>query len=256
MAAVWRRHHGRISRPLGLQTDPVSPFPLVSVEPPNPQLSAPVALITGGGGALAQALNRELRSQGWQVSAPLRQEMDVTCASQVAQVIGSLSRLDLLVHSAGFVRDTPLARMSAADFADVLQVHLKGAFLTAQAALKSMVRQRTGHLVFIGSYSAFTGPVGQANYAAAKAGLVSLAQSLAVEYGQRNIRVNCVLPGFLDTPMTRHLLEKNRPQIEATHALGRLNTPSEAARFIAFLHSLENVSGQVFQLDSRIRRWA
>lgn len=181
--------------------------------------------------------------------------MDVTDKAQVQAVMGALPRLDLLIHNAGFLRDASLLKMTEIDFHDVLQVHLKGAFLTAQAALKFMVKQRQGHIVTIGSFSALSGPAGQANYAAAKAGLIALTQSLAAEYGPRNIRANCVLPGFLETKMSQPLLEKQRPKIEAAHALGRLNTPQEAARFIAFLHTMQNVSGQVFQLDSRVRKW-
>lgn len=216
----------------------------------------PVALITGGEGDLARAIHAELAGHGWRVYAPGRAELDVTERGSVQTFLSGLPRLDLLVHAAGSLRDAPLARMAEADFDEVLKAHLKGAFLTAQAALKPMVRQRGGHVVFIGSFSALSGPVGQANYAAAKAGLIGLAQSLAAEYGPRNIRVNCVLPGFLETQMTRPLLEKHRPKIEAAHTLGRLNTVADAARFIAFLHTLENVSGQVFQLDSRVRKWA
>lgn len=215
----------------------------------------PTALITGGGGDLAQAIRVELESQGWQVHAPTRTQMDVTDKAQVQAVIGALPRLDLLIHNAGFLRDASMLKMTEADFQQVLQVHLKGAFLTTQAALKLMVKQRLGHIITVGSFSALSGPAGQANYAAAKAGLIAFTQSLAAEYGLRNIRANCVLPGFLDTRMTRDLLAKHRPEVEARHVLGRLNTAEDAARFIAFLHTLENVSGQVFQLDSRIHRW-
>lgn len=179
----------------------------------------------------------------------------MTDKAQVQSVIGNLPRLDLLIHNAGFLRDGSLLKMTERDFHDVLQVHLKGAFLTSQAALKTMVKQRQGHIIHIGSFSALYGPAGQANYAAAKAGLIALTQSLAAEYGPKNIRANCVLPGFLETKMTRPLLEKQRDQIESVHALGRLNTTEQAARFIAFLHTMENISGQVFQLDSRIHRW-
>jgi len=221
----------------------------------NTEHPAPTAIITGGAGDLARAIRAELETQGWQVHAPSRDQMDVTDKAQVQAVIGVLPRLDLLIHNAGFLRDAPMLKMSAQDFHDVLQVHLKGAFLTAQAALKLMVKQRAGHILTLGSFSALSGPVGQTNYAAAKAGLIALTQSLAAEYGPRNIRANCVLPGFLDTKMSQALLEKQRPQIEAAHALGRLNTVEDAARFIAFLHTMQNVSGQVFQLDSRIHRW-
>lgn len=225
---------------------------------PAPPLEStpPVALITGGAGDLAQAIQTELENQGWHVHAPARSEMDVTDRAQVQATLSALPRLDLLIHAAGSLRDAPMLRMTESDFHQSLQVHLKGAFLTAQAALKTMIRQRQGHLLFIGSYSALSGPAGQANYAAAKAGLIALTQSLAAEYGPRNIRANCVLPGFLETSLTCSLLEKRRPEIEAAHTLGRLNTPQDSARFIAFLHSLQHVSGQVFQLDSRVHRWS
>ena len=217
----------------------------------------PVALITGGSGDLAQAIRAELESQGWLVHAPSRQEMDVTDKAQVQRVIGALGQLDLLIHNAGITRDSLLLKMSEAEFSDVLNVHLKGAFLCSQAALKIMIKQRQGHLIQIGSYSALCGPTGQANYAAAKAGLIALTQSLAAEYGPRGIRANVILPGFLDTKMTRHLLndEAQHQRILNSHTLGELTTPQDTARFIAFLHTLPAISGQVFQLDSRISRW-
>lgn len=219
--------------------------------------SSPVALITGGEGDLARAIRAELAGQGWIVHAPSHAEMDVTNKAQVQQVIGALPRLDLLVHNAGITRDRRMLNMTEAEFSEVLVVNLKGAFLCSQAALKIMVKQRVGYILHIGSFSALSGPVGQANYAAAKAGLIGLTQSIAAEYGARGVRANCVLPGFLDTKMTRHLLadEQHRTRILSAHTLGRLNTATDAARFIAFLHSMENVSGQVFQLDSRISKW-
>ena len=214
-----------------------------------------VALITGGTGDLALALRAELEAQGWTVHAPSHAEMDVTDKTQVQSVIGALDQLDLLIHNAGITRDALLLKMSEIEFSEVLAVHLKGAFLCSQAALKLMVKQRQGHLIHIGSHSALTGPAGQTNYAAAKAGIIGLTQSLAAEYGARGIRANCVLPGFLDTKMTRHLLAEDAPRVLATHTLGQLGTVQDAARFIAFLHTLPAVSGQVFQLDSRLSRW-
>lgn len=216
-----------------------------------------VAVITGGAGDLALALRPELERQGWDVHGPGRTELDVTDKQSVQSFFGALPRVDLLVHNAGITRDALLANMTAADFSSVLDVHLKGAFLCSQAALRWMARQKRGHIVHIGSFSALSGPAGQTNYAAAKAGLIALTQSTAAEYGARNIRVNCVLPGFLVTKMTRRMLEdeKTRERVLAAHTLGRLNTAADVARFIAFLHTMENVSGQVFQLDSRLRRW-
>ncbi len=211
------------------------------------------ALITGGGGDLAQHIRTELESAGWEVLAPGHAEMDVL---NPKIYFSQIDRLDLLVNNAGLLRDASLLKMSEEDFDSVVDVNLKGAFLCTQAALKLMSRQREGHIINIGSYSALSGPFGQSNYAAAKAGLIALTQSTAKEYGARNVRANCVLPGFLDTQMTRHLLQDAawHEQLLAQHTLGRLNTPKDAARFIVMLHSMPNVSGQVFQLDSRVRR--
>jgi 3-oxoacyl-[acyl-carrier protein] reductase len=194
---------------------------------------------------------------GRRPNLPGRDALDVTEPASVRARVADLPRLDLLVHNAGFLRDAPLARMSEADFAAVLEVHLRGAFLCARAALRPMLRQGGGHLVFVGSFSALSGPAGQANYAAAKAGLIGLAQSLAAEYGGRGVRANVVLPGLLETPMSAPLLTdpERRRRALAAHTLGRFNTPAEAARFIAFLHSLPHTSGQVFSLDSRIHPW-
>ena len=227
----------------------------MSSQTPSPPFSA---VITGGAGDLAQAIAAELQSAGYAVLTPGREELDVTSSDSVRRYFAALPGLDLLINNAGVCRDVSLAKMTEAEFDHVIDVNLKGAFLVSQAAVKLMSKQRHGHIVNIGSYSALSGPAGQANYAAAKAGLIGLTQSIAKEYGARNVRANCVLPGFLETKMTRHLLEDAawRESLLSQHALGRVNTAQDVARFVVFLHSMENVSGQVFQLDSRVRRWA
>ncbi|MCB1278702.1 SDR family oxidoreductase [Prosthecobacter sp.] len=219
---------------------------------------ARLAVITGGEGDLAQSICEELKQAGFEVFSPGRSELDVANAASVKAFFAHLKQIDLLVNNAGVCRDVAVVKMEEADFDQVMDVNLKGAFLVSQAAVKLMAKQRCGHIVNIGSYSAISGPAGQANYAAAKAGLIGFTQSIAKEYGARNVRVNCVLPGFLETMMTRHLLEDAafRENLTNAHALGRLNTPHDVARFIVFLHCLENVSGQVFQLDSRVKRWS
>ena len=226
----------------------------MSSQTPSPPLSA---VITGGAGDLAQAIAAELQSAGYAVLTPGREELDVTSSDSVRRYFASLPGLDLLINNAGVCRDVSVAKMTEAEFDHVIDVNLKGAFLVSQAAVKLMSKQRHGHIVNIGSYSALSGPAGQVNYAAAKAGLIGFTQSIAKEYGARNVRANCVLPGFLETKMTRHLLEDAawRESLLSQHALGRVNTAQDVARFIVFLHSMENVSGQVFQLDSRVRRW-
>jgi NAD(P)-dependent dehydrogenase (short-subunit alcohol dehydrogenase family) len=220
-------------------------------------MHAPVALITGGLGDLAQALHVELTGQGYTVHAPGRTEMDVTSSASVDAFVSGMEALDLLVCNAGVCRDGGMLKMEELDFDQVLDTCLSGAFRAARAALKRMSRQRRGHIVFIGSFSGWRGPAGQANYAAAKSGLLALTQSLAAEYGARNIRVNCVLPGFMETRMTAGLGEELKKTFLAAHTLGRFNTPQEVGRFIVHLDRfLPHTSGQIFNLDSRLHRSA
>lgn len=215
-----------------------------------------IALITGGEGTLASALHHELSTQGYEIHAPGKDLLNVADTTSIDAYMAKLQRLDLLICNAGLVADKTLARMEEEDFSKVLEVCLSGAFRTARAAVKLMSKQKQGHIVFIGSFSAWRGPIGQANYAAAKAGLFGLAESLAKEYGGRNIRVNVVLPGFMETKMTAGLDVSTREAHRQMHALGRFNTCAGTARFIAFLDQhLPHTSGQIFNLDSRIHRW-
>jgi 3-oxoacyl-[acyl-carrier protein] reductase len=210
-------------------------------------------LISGGEGDLARALQKEFI--GDIVHAPGRKEMDVRDETQIEACFSRLERLDVLIVNAGLTRDGAVTSLTSDDFNEVVNANLRGAFLCARAALKLMLRQRSGHIVLIGSRAARHGTRGQSAYAAAKAGLVGLAQSLAKEYGARNIRCNVVLPGFLETRMTAGVSAGRREEIRGEHALGRFNTADNAARFIAFLARLDHVSGQVFTLDSRLDRW-
>ncbi len=197
---------------------------------------------------MADALSRE----GYQVAAPGRDELDVTSAASVKAYFTSITSLDLLVNNAGLTRDIVHSSLSEADWGLVVDTNLKGSFLCSQAALKIFCRQNTGHIINIGSFSGKCPPIGQTNYAAAKAGLIGLTQSLAKEYGKRNIRVNAILPGFLETKMTAGLSDQARQRVLDRHVLGRFNTTEDAASFVTCLHRLSAVSGQVFQLDSRI----
>jgi len=218
--------------------------------------SAPLqVVISGGAGDLARALAAEFRQQGDCIHAPPRAEMDVRDEAQVDRLFSSLNQLDVLIANAGLTRDGVLTGLSDAHFADALDVNLRGAFLCARAAIKLMLKERSGHILFIGSRAAKHGTHGQSVYAAAKAGLIALAQSIAREYGPRNIRCNVVLPGFLETRLTAPLPAARREAIRNEHVLGRFNTVDNAARFIASLARLDHVSGQVFTLDSRLDRW-
>jgi 3-oxoacyl-[acyl-carrier protein] reductase len=147
-----------------------------------------------------------------------------------------------------------MAAMEESAWDAVLKINLRGAFLCSRAAAGLFASQNSGHIVNIGSYSALSGPAGQANYAAAKAGLIGFTRSLARELGPAGVRVNCVLPGWLETKFTSTVPEKHTDAALQEHVLGRFNTVEDAARFIVFLDSMKQVSGQVFQLDSRVHQ--
>ena len=240
---------------------------------PNPDVSAPrVALITGAAGGLGRALVHEFAAQGWRVAAAFHRAttqtetdsiwplpLDVTDRARVAaavrEILARWGRLDALINNAGVTADQLLPQLDDAAWEKVLAVNLKGAFLCAQAVLRAMLRQRDGHIVNIASFSGRSGARGQAHYAAAKAGLLGLTAALAREAGSRNVRVNAILPGVLPTPMTAPLGEKILAGLAAAITLGRLNSVEEVARFTAFLVTTRNISGQLFQLDSRIAPW-
>lgn len=218
--------------------------------------SPPLALVTGGEGHLAREIAAALEAGGLEVLAPGRAELDVADGGSVRgyfEAAVDRERLELLVNNAGVRRDGLLATMGEADWDEVIDVNLRGAFLCSQAAMRGFLRRRAGHVVNIGSYSGISGPAGQANYAAAKAGLVALTQTIAREGGRRGVRANCVLPGWMETKFTSGVPEAIRDRALAEHALGRFNSPADAAKFVAFLHTeMDAVSGQVFQLDSRV----
>jgi NAD(P)-dependent dehydrogenase (short-subunit alcohol dehydrogenase family) len=199
-------------------------------------------LISGGRGDLAGAMQKEFTALGDRVHAPGRQEMDVRDEASVDAYVARLDRLDVLVANAGVVRDTTLSKLTDDDYNAVIDTNLRGVFLCVRAALRLMLRQRSGHLILIGSRSARNGPRGQA-------------ASVAREYGARDIRCNVVLPGFLETKFIAKMTQERVEAVRAEHALRRFNTVENAARFIAFLARLDHVSGQVFTLDSRIDRW-
>lgn len=208
-------------------------------------------MITGGAGDLATALGDEFAGAGAEVHAPGRAELDVRSAQNIEDWFSRIERVDVLINNAGITGDALMAKLEPDGWDAVLDTNLKGAFLCSRAAAKRMIRQREGHIVQIGSYSALHPPVGQAAYAASKAGLIGLTKSLAREFGSRNVRVNCVLPGFLETRMTAGLGDGPRSAALERHVLGRFNTIGDAARFIRMLTTMDHVSGQVFQLDSR-----
>jgi 3-oxoacyl-[acyl-carrier protein] reductase len=212
----------------------------------------PVALITGGHGALATALASLLRENAWEVHAPGHAEMDVTDAAAVRAFFTRLPHLDLLVNNAAIRRDALHLQQDDTDRDAVLDTSLRGAFLCCREAARLMQPAGSGHMVNIGSWSGRHGAAGQTAYAAAKAGLEGLTRALAAELGPSGIRVNCILPGWMETPFTAGVPSPALLRAREAHALGLFNTPSSAARFIHQLHHQPGISGQIFQTDSRM----
>lgn len=180
---------------------------------------------------------------------------DVASSSEVeatfAEVREALGAVEVLVNNAGIARDGLLMRMNDDDWGRVLQVNLTGAFHCCRAAVKDMMRARYGRIVNMTSIVGLLGAAGQANYAAAKAGLVGLTRSLAKELGSRGITCNAVAPGFIETAMTEDLPEAMRARVLETAPLGRLGTPTDVAGVVAFLvgDDAEYVTGQTIVVD-------
>ena len=208
-------------------------------------------VITGGNGGLAQAIVSAFTSPEWHIAAPGRAELDVTDPASIQRFFET-RRVDLLLCTAGVTRDGRLLTTDECRWDEVMAVNYHGASHCAQAALHRMIERRNGHIIFISSYSAIHPPVGQAAYATAKAALLGLTTALAEKVGTHGIRVNAILPGFLETGMTGSVSEKRKSEVLTAHSLGRLNTPSAVAGFVRYLHDfLPHTSGQSFQLDSR-----
>lgn len=180
---------------------------------------------------------------------------DVTSAADVARLaeetIARYGRIDILVNNAGIARDQLLLRMSEEDWDRVLEVDLKSVFLCTRAVLRQMLKQRWGRIISIASIVGLVGNPGQANYAAAKAGIIGFTRSIAKEVASRKITVNAIAPGFIDTEMTRNLAEGQRKELMARIPLGRLGSPADVAEAVAFLASEQAgyITGQVLAVD-------
>ena len=162
-----------------------------------------------------------------------------------------LGPVDILVNNAGLTRDGLLARMSGDDWDRVLSVNLKGAFYVTKAATRGMMKRRQGRIVNIASVVGLIGNAGQANYAASKAGLIGLTKAVAKELASRNVLVNAVAPGFIDTDMTRALSEQQRELLLQQVPLGRLGQRDDVANAVLFLASnlADYITGQVLVVD-------
>jgi 3-oxoacyl-[acyl-carrier protein] reductase len=182
-------------------------------------------------------------------------KMDVADAEQVKsgfkQVIDKFGRLDILVNNAAITRDGLAVRMKPDDWDAVIRTNLTGAHLCIQQALGTMMRARAGRIINVSSVVAQMGNAGQANYVAAKAGLIGLTKAIAMEIASRNITVNAVAPGFIETPMTNVLSDKVKEELKARIPLGRLGMPRDVAASIVFLASDEAayITGHVLDVN-------
>lgn len=200
----------------------------------------------------AEAVVNAITAQGGRAVAIAA---DVADAGQVEamfkEVLGKFGRIDILVNNAGITRDNLLLRMKDVDWEQVINTNLKGAFLCARAAAKAMLKQRWGRIINISSVVGLTGNAGQVNYASAKAGLIGLTKSLARELASRQITVNAIAPGFIETDMTKELAAEVRQAMLESIPLGRFGQPEDVAEAVVFLASdkASYITGQVLVVD-------
>lgn len=225
-------------------------------------LQGQIALVTGASRGIGQAIALELGKQGATVIGTATSEsgaqaisaylvaagvkgkgfaLNVNDAAQTEAVLTALraefGEISILVNNAGITKDNLLARMSEEEWDDVLTTNLKSVFRLSRAVLRAMMKARGGRIINISSVVGSSGNPGQTNYAAAKAGMAGFTKSLALEIGSRNITVNCVAPGFIDTDMTQALGEEQRAKLVEHVPLKRLGRPADIAAAVAFLAS-------------------
>jgi len=219
-----------------------------------------LALVEAGAKVAVAARNeKKLTALAGEIAAAggtaLAVKMDVADAEQVKagfkQIIEKFGRLDILVNNAAITRDGLAVRMKADDWDAVIRTNLTGAHLCIQQALATMMRARAGRIINIASIVAQMGNAGQANYVAAKAGLIGLTKAIAIEISSRNITVNAVAPGFIETPMTDVLTNEVKDQLKTRIPLGRMGSARDVAAAIVFLASDEAgyITGHVLDVN-------
>ncbi len=241
------------------------------------KLNGQVAIVTGGSRGIGAAISRELAAEGASVvvnysssQAAAQEVVDsilaaggkaisfrasvadpVQVEAMLAATIESFGTVDILVNNAGITRDKLMLRMTLADWDAVLDTNLKGAFICLKTIAPLMIKKRSGVIINIGSVIGKVGQAGQLNYSASKAGLVGLTKSAAKEFGSRNIRVNAVAPGFIETDMTDVLKDDAREVLRKQIPLARFGAPQDIATVVAFLcsNAASYISGEVITVD-------
>ena len=236
-----------------------------------------VALITGGTTGIGKAIAIKLAKQGYDIALNYRTENETVenakkevesqnvkcitvkgdvsnfedCEKFVKQVIEEYGQIDVLVNNAGITKDTLIMRMKEKDFTDVIDINLTGTFNVTKNVVSYMMKARSGRIINLSSVVGVTGNAGQTNYSASKAGIIGFTKSLAKELGSRNILVNAVAPGFIETKMTDVLKEQVKEEIAKNIPLKRMGTPEDVANVVAFLASEDSsyVTGQVIHID-------
>ena len=236
-------------------------------------LSGKKALVTGASGGIGGAIAKALHAQGADVAlsgtredalktladelgerahvTPARLGEEGAAEQLIADATEAMGGVDILINNAGLTRDTLAMRMKDEDWDTVLNVNLKSAFQLSRACLKGMMKARNGRIISITSIVGVTGNPGQTNYCASKAGLIGMSKSLAQEVAARGITVNCVAPGFIATPMTEALNEKQQEAILGNIPSGAMGTPEDIASAVVYLASDEGnyVTGQTIHVN-------
>lgn len=236
-----------------------------------------VALVTGGSRGIGRAIALKLAENGADVAINYagntaaaeevkaaieqmgRKALLIQCSvadtdgvqAMVNQVVKELGRLDILVNNAGITRDGLLMRMKEADWDDVMNTNLKGVYNCSKAVMRTMMKQKSGRIVNMASVVGEMGNAGQANYAAAKAGVIGFTKSLAKEVASRGITVNAIAPGFIATDMTSVISDDQKAEMARTIPLGRAGQPEDVANAVLFLASegAAYITGQVLNVD-------
>ncbi|MCW8923254.1 MAG: 3-oxoacyl-ACP reductase FabG [Gammaproteobacteria bacterium] len=237
------------------------------------KLEGEIALVTGASRGIGKAIAEQLKADGATVIGTATTDsgaekiseylgeagkgmcLNVTDADSVAAVIKQIEsdfgNVSILVNNAGITRDTLLMMMKDDQWQDIIDTNLTSIFRLSKAVLRKMMKARKGRIINIGSVVGSTGNPGQTNYSAAKAGLLGFTKSLAREIGSRNITVNTVAPGFIDTDMTKELAEEQKAALVGSIPLGRLGDPADIANAVAFLASPESsyISGETLHVN-------